>query len=143
VTDYYAILGVSRNATPEELKAARDRHAKALHPDVNPFGQELMALVNEAYGTLSNPAKRRAYDLKQKVTEFPQQTAARVIKPDGSVDLIGLVNSVLPQSVSPAFKPVLERYLDANGITPNAATLAEALQAVGWLPKKRGRRRSA
>jgi curved DNA-binding protein CbpA len=62
--DHYAILGVPRNATPEEIKEAYRRLAKEYHPDKNPSpeAEERFKLINEAYQVLSDPAKRAEYD---------------------------------------------------------------------------------
>ena len=46
---YYDILGVGRNASSGEIRAGYKKQSIALHPDKNPYGAELMKLVNEAY----------------------------------------------------------------------------------------------
>ncbi|MDP2990332.1 MAG: DnaJ domain-containing protein, partial [Kiritimatiellota bacterium] len=62
--NYYEILGVQRNATPEDLKAAFRRLARQYHPDVNKEtdAEERFKGINEAYAILSDPEKRAAYD---------------------------------------------------------------------------------
>lgn len=62
--DYYAIMGLDRKATAEEIKKAYRRLARKYHPDVSkdPAGEEKFKEVAEAYETLKDPEKRAAYD---------------------------------------------------------------------------------
>ena len=62
-TDFYAVLGVSRDASPEEIKKAYRRLARQLHPDVNPDEEERFKEVTKAYEVLSDPQKREMHDL--------------------------------------------------------------------------------
>jgi molecular chaperone DnaJ len=63
--DYYEILGVSRTASPEEIKKAFKKMAMKYHPDRNPGdkeAEEKFKRVNEANEVLSDPEKRQIYD---------------------------------------------------------------------------------
>ncbi|AEJ00603.1 heat shock protein DnaJ domain protein [Nitrosomonas sp. Is79A3] len=62
--DYYKTLGVSRDATAEEIKKAYRRLARKYHPDVSKEtnAEQKMKEVNEANAVLSDPEKRAAYD---------------------------------------------------------------------------------
>ncbi len=64
-TDYYQVLGVSRDADAAEIKKAYRRLARKHHPDVNPGNAEAeqrFKQVQEAYAVLSDKDKRRQYD---------------------------------------------------------------------------------
>jgi molecular chaperone DnaJ len=63
--DYYGTLGVSQDATPDELKRAYRKLARELHPDVNPDEQAQARFreVTAAYEVLSDPQKRKIVDL--------------------------------------------------------------------------------
>src|SRR5215468_7902306 len=64
-TDYYATLGVRRDANADEIKKAYRRLARELHPDINPdpATQERFKEITQAYEVLSDPEKRQLYDL--------------------------------------------------------------------------------
>ena len=62
--DLYEVIGVSRDATDDEIKKAFRKQARKLHPDVNksPNAEEEFKELNEAYDVLSDPNKRAYYD---------------------------------------------------------------------------------
>jgi curved DNA-binding protein len=63
-TDYYAVLGVPRDATPEAIKKAYRALARKLHPDVNrdKDAEQRFKRINEAYEVLKDAEKRAKYD---------------------------------------------------------------------------------
>ncbi len=64
--DYYRTLGLNKNASQDDVRSAYRRLAFQYHPDRNkddPSATEKMKEINEAYAVLSDPAKRRDYDM--------------------------------------------------------------------------------
>ena len=64
--DYYSVLGVKRDASPQEIKIAFKTKATAHHPDKPGGNEETMKLLNEAYNVLRSPFKKTMYDLTGK-----------------------------------------------------------------------------
>ena len=62
--NYYDILGLDKNASPEDIKSAYRKLAKKYHPDINkePGATERFKEINEAYECLSDPNKKSNYD---------------------------------------------------------------------------------
>ena len=62
--NYYDILGISKDASPDEIKSAYRKLAKKYHPDINkePGASDKFKEINEAYECLSDPTKKSNYD---------------------------------------------------------------------------------
>ena len=80
--DFYAILGIERDAPIEGVKTAYRKMAAAFHPDRNaaPDAPAKFRDAQEAYDILSEPEKRRAYDesRRRSLVEDPLQSAVQL-----------------------------------------------------------------
>lgn len=76
--DYYKVLGVDPEADIEVIKAAYRAKAAARHPDRGGSHRQML-LVNEAWGVLSNPNSRRAYDEMRETSRRHEE--ARTVPP--------------------------------------------------------------
>src|ERR671915_1855004 len=84
--DYYEVLGIKRDAKPEEIKKAYRRLARKYHPDVNPgdkASEERFKLTTEAHDVLSDPKKRSVYDRFGQYSDNLADAAARGAGPSG------------------------------------------------------------
>lgn len=87
--DYYKILGVSKTATPENIKKAYRKLARKYHPDLNPGNKEAekrFKEINEAQEVLSDPEKRAKYD---QFGQYWQQAASGTPYPGTGVGTEG------------------------------------------------------
>lgn len=80
--DHYSIMGVSPNATPDEIRRRYRERARVLHPDRSRTGSAAaMARLNEAYRILSDPQRRAEYDRKSSGFSTPSGNGTRRDQP--------------------------------------------------------------
>ncbi len=142
VRNYYVILGVAFDATPEEIKHAYRQKALQLHPDHHGPDAEPFLEVQEAYAVLSDPRRRSAYDRSlqpARPVTVRYGAAPDVIKsrrppaeplvpgrgPSGWTD-VSVTRSF--QTFSPSFEEIFDRlWSNFTGRTPPKAERLENL----------------
>jgi curved DNA-binding protein CbpA len=141
VKDYYRILGLTRSAKPEDVKAAYLRLAQKFHPDKNldcaEWAADLFKEVQEAYEVLSDSTKRRVYDLRSRVQPIqPEQVAKDPFSV--AIDMVARAASayVPPDQMT----ELLKRMVQERGIPNKPVTLVDIAERCGLLKKKRGKR---
>lgn len=88
-------MGVSENASINEIKNKYRELSKQYHPDVNSDGEEMFKEINEAYDTLSDSNKRATYDASRRFNPFDNFRAERR---DESLDLVLQINISMTDS---------------------------------------------
>ncbi|GAK50923.1 chaperone protein DnaJ [Candidatus Moduliflexus flocculans] len=81
--NYYRILDIHGDASPEEIKSAYRRKAKELHPDYYGENREPFQSLQEAYAHLSDPDRRKAHDdalAQEQRSYMSQRNPARVTR---------------------------------------------------------------
>lgn len=108
VKNYYEILGIASNASPDEIKMAFRRLARRYHPDVNPndkTAEDKFKEINEAYDILSDDKTRQQYDIQL----FGTSQKRRIFRNN--------VNQVRRDSDFPSFgvNSVVDQFRNRNG----------------------------
>jgi DnaJ-class molecular chaperone len=136
--DFYKILGVKKDAKPDEIKKAYRRLARKYHPDVNPgdkAAEDRFKQMSEAFDVLSDPKKRKVYD---RFGQYSDNLAnAAEAGPAGST-YTGAPRSISRDLILVAAPPVRAPAAAASAISSRTYLAAGELNA-----NHRGRSRNA
>ena len=126
--NHYVVLGVSRGASPANIRAAYHELARRTHPDINgPASTSRFREINEAYTVLSDPSRRRAHD--RELDELSRETEVPIRRPSFSwpVSPEPIVFGQ-PEETRPSFSAFQER--DLRNFTGWGAAKAERAESL-------------
>lgn len=110
---YFAVLGVTSGASPEEVRSAYRRLAKEYHPDCYEGGSGPFRRIQEAYAVLGNPLRRRDYEQRRSAAAMPRPAGGPtfpepLIQEQKPVDM-GQISPIRSfQTFSPSFDEILD-----------------------------------
>ena len=122
--DLYLLLGVRRNATVAEVRRAWQKHARLLHPDLNPgdpVARQRFEEVSQAFEVLSDAQRRAEYDRGGEVRAAPRPRVA-------DVGFAGFDFSAEVQAGGVGFRQIFEGVLAAGGPAGGAPARGEDLE---------------
>jgi DnaJ-class molecular chaperone len=134
--DYYKVLGTAPDASAEEIKRAYRRTAFQFHPDRNcetEEAHEKMEEINEAYAVLSDPIKRREYDLPRgygRVAPKFQKGSKVRIKADSPSAYRGQIGVVDREPEKDAFRFWYMARVGSGGLTTVRRFAEEELEGL-------------
>lgn len=126
--DFYILLGVEREASPNDIKRAYKRLARKFHPDINPGDRRAAAQfrqIAEAYETLSDPDRRRRYDTSGTASDGSQEATIGFEGFDFSVTVSGADAPTFGDLFAEVFQP---RSARASGTAEPGADLHHAIE---------------
>ncbi len=143
VKNFYAVLGVPRNATDAEIKKAYRKLARKYHPDLNPDdanAEAKMRELNKAYDVLGNPNVRKSYDETICPTPRPSPGTQSSQKKSDSVTwknyykILGVPRNANGNAINEAYRRRLSNCRDEN----ERADINDAYSTLGDPAKRAG-----